>query len=140
MPSLAVIIYTVIYKKIIYNLRDLLFFRACRLKKKQQHEANKVKLHGLENEQGLCIYLCIYRYTYNRRTHLIGFHISSSLFILNEIFTPMFTLPENLTYILNDMKNEIVSWTRLPRRPGNTLNEKMKDMEKKALCKCEQLL
>lgn len=29
------------------------YFRACRLKKKQQHEANKVKLHGLQSEQGL---------------------------------------------------------------------------------------
>ena len=28
-----------------------LFFRACRLKKKAQHEANKVKLQGLELEQ-----------------------------------------------------------------------------------------
>lgn len=26
------------------------FFRACRLKKKAQHEANKIKLHGLEHE------------------------------------------------------------------------------------------
>ena len=28
-----------------------LFYRACRLKKKAQHEANKVKLQGLELEQ-----------------------------------------------------------------------------------------
>ena len=33
-----------------YSVR---YFRACRLKKKQQHEANKVKLHGLQSEQGL---------------------------------------------------------------------------------------
>ena len=26
--------------------------RACRLKKKAQHEANKLKLHGLEEEHG----------------------------------------------------------------------------------------
>lgn len=29
---------------------NCIFFRACRLKKKAQHEANKIKLFGLETE------------------------------------------------------------------------------------------
>lgn len=32
------------------KIKSLLIIRACRLKKKAQHEANKVKLYGLEQE------------------------------------------------------------------------------------------
>lgn len=33
------------------NISFIVNYRACRLKKKAQHEANKVKLQGLEMEQ-----------------------------------------------------------------------------------------
>ncbi|CAB3976615.1 CREB3 regulatory factor [Paramuricea clavata] len=70
--------------------KNKLASRACRLKKKQQHEANKVKLHGLQSEQ------------------------------------------ENLLFIIKDMKSEIVNRAQYPRKPGTQLNEKFKNMAKKA--------
>jgi hypothetical protein len=40
--------------------KNKLASRACRLKKKAQHEANKLKLHGLEEEHSeyLTLFLC----------------------------------------------------------------------------------
>ncbi|XP_028390906.1 CREB3 regulatory factor-like [Dendronephthya gigantea] len=70
--------------------KNKLASRACRLKKKQQHEANKVKLHGLQSEQ------------------------------------------ENLMFLINDMKNEIVNRAQYPRKHGSSLSEKFKHMAKKA--------
>lgn len=40
---------------------------------------------------------------------------------------------ENLTFLINDMKNEIVSWARMRQKPENLLNERFQDMAKKAL-------
>lgn len=37
--------------------KNKLASRACRLKKKAQHEANKIKLHGLEQEHSECLFL-----------------------------------------------------------------------------------
>ena len=33
--------------------------RVCRLKKKAQHEANKIKLHGLNEEHSRCLFTCL---------------------------------------------------------------------------------
>jgi hypothetical protein len=43
-------------KKINLVLIFVLLFRACRLRKKAQHEANKVKLHGLNEEHSMSSY------------------------------------------------------------------------------------
>lgn len=40
--------------------KNKLASRACRLKKKAQHEANKIKLHGLEQEHSW-VYLTFYK-------------------------------------------------------------------------------
>ena len=41
-------------------------------------------------------------------------------------------LLENLIFIINDMKSEIVNRAHYPRKPGSLLNEKFKSMAKKA--------
>lgn len=38
--------------------------RVCRLKKKAQHEANKIKLHGLDQEHSKYLFLCVFSNCY----------------------------------------------------------------------------
>lgn len=165
-------------------------FRACRLKKKQQHEANKVKLHGLQSEQGLrsnfvvgfkegprirstCWHMWFRRQS--GRSKAIGSFLRGSVFAagrikshtrqVDQIFfwtnshvadnfwmsavipaaslSKSFThgwccspLLENLMFIINDMKNEIVNRAQYPRKSGSSLSEKFKNMAKKAFGKC----
>ena len=59
-----------LYRQNIPDERSYFPFRACRLKKKQQHEANKVKLHGLQSEQGLSSRCDLVRHIYGRLTSL----------------------------------------------------------------------
>ena len=42
------------------------------------------------------------------------------------------SLIENLLFIINDMKSEIVNRAQYPRKPGTQMNEKFKNMAKKA--------
>ena len=42
---------------------------------------------------------------------------------------------ENLMFIINDMRNAILNRAQYPRKPGSSLNEKFKSMEKKAFGK-----
>lgn len=84
--DLVICIYFIIIIIIILRLKSLyvfepntavfFIFRVCRLKKKAQHEANKIKLYGLQQEHSMnifCYYLFIY-FSLSKSNYIICNH------------------------------------------------------------------
>lgn len=60
------------------------YYRACRLKKKAQHEANKVKLYGLEQEHRNNQFEIPYSYRVSFNSELIFYRETYGSYISNE--------------------------------------------------------